>query len=126
MDSLIIQTNEKTYSLLFSYKFFKLLGQLWNIGEYTEVIACVAKIGEDLEKLSFDSLDKIANIVKCGILAGENPEDATDFDPDEFINFLFQDLGKLREIFEYLGQCMPKNKSEAEKLPAAKPSNRKK
>lgn len=119
MDSLKLNINENTFEIKFSYKCFRLLAEKWKLDSLVEVLEVIEKSSQGLENLSFSSLEKISQIVEAGILAGENPEQISQFDSDDFSNFVLHNINVLTEVFEYLGKCMPKQ-NEAAKLPATK------
>ena len=119
MDSLKLNINENTFDVNFTYKCFRLLAEKWKLESLQEVLEVIENSSKGLENLSFDSLNKISQLVEAGILAGENPEQISQFDNDDFADFVLHNINVLTELFEYLGKCMPKQ-NEAAKLPATK------
>lgn len=124
MDALELKYNENTFDVKFTYKCFRLLAEKWNLDSLQDVLQEIERSSKGLENLSFDSLQKVSEMVEAGILAGDKPEQISQFDSDEFSDFVLRNINVLTSLFEYLGKCMPKQ-ATPEKQPAAKPSKSK-
>lgn len=119
MDALKLNYNENTFEVKFSYKCFRLLAAMWKLESFQEVLQVIEKSSQGLENLAFDSLEKISQLVEAGILAGDHPEQISQFDSDDFSEFVLHNINVLTDLFEYLGKCMPKQ-PETEKMQATK------
>jgi len=120
MNSLKFKTKDQTLDLKFSYKCFRQLAEIWKLTSLTEVFEKIQGLTKSLETLEFEAFDNIADLVVCGIHAGNAPDDKENFDYDEFCEYILQNVNCLTELFQYLNESMPRQASEPAKIPAAK------
>lgn len=116
MKKVTIKVNGVPYPVKFGYGAIRLLGSIWKLNGFVEVVEKVGSLvpsgkGKNFD-LSFENLDCIGDIIWAGITNASNNE--VDVQREEAVDAFFQDMESLATVFELFMESMPSQKEPVE------------
>lgn len=113
-----ITIGKTAYPLQFGYGAIKLLGQVWGLPGYAEVLTKVGTLvptdGDTANMLHFDVLESIADVVWAGVANASDEDEGVDLPRDVIVDWIFEDMSRLTEVFALFQQSMPQAKGQPE------------
>lgn len=108
MKKLIITIGDHTYSLKFGFGCFRILAEKWEVKGYPEVLERIVSVGDDIEKLEFDKIQILIDLVGAAVDANGDIAQIQSFNDDDCGDFLLRNPDKFQEIVTALIESMPK------------------
>lgn len=118
MKQITINIDGKKYPVKYGYGAIRLLGDMWGLKGYAEVVEKVGGLvpeGDDTAvMLKFENLELLADVILAGISNAENWDRHNEIERDTVINAFFDDMDMLKDVFELFMASMPRAKEPVE------------
>ncbi|MEO0573209.1 MAG: hypothetical protein AAF039_15995 [Bacteroidota bacterium] len=122
-----ITINGIDYPVKFGYGAIRLLGDIWQLNGFIEVVEKVSGLipeKGDME-LSFETLDCVGDIIWAGIANAAKEDEAEKVSRSDAVDAFFNDVESVKQIFELFMTSMPKGKDGGKQKAPAKGRSKK-